>query len=444
MRQTAPVASAATPPTHAGRRPPMRLGAHPPRAALVLTLAGLLQAAQAAQTARADTPADWFDFADKIASDASPDPDAQSTPAEDRAQSRTMLAMFEAVRAIHPDYASYLHMPPAPAGLSEAAAANAAAHAVLLATFPAMRTQIDAFEAQHLAAVPAGAARTGGIALGEQAAALVLRRPVLDPAMTVAEYRPVTRPGVWVPTALPSIPAYLPAMQPWFMAHSDALRPAPPVAIGSAAFAADYNETRRLGARDSTLRTAEQTRSAQFWARYDTTAAVRAVADRPGRTLVQNCRFFAVLAMGEDDVGSTLSDAKMHYMFWRPITAIRNGDRTGNPATLRDAGWLPLLHTPLHPEYPCGHCVQASFLATLLAAEPGGTAQTRYTFKTQAPGHATQSLTLADYETVASDARIWGGVHFRSTAQISKALGRRLAGNAIARFAPGVTPAPRN
>ena len=70
--------------------------------------------------------------------------------------------------------------------------------------------------------------------------------------------------------------------------------------------------------------------------------------------------------------------------------------------------------------------------------------QTTQEIKTQAPDHATQSLTLADYETVASDARIWGGVHFRSTTQISKVLGRRLAGNAIARFAPGVTPTPHN
>ena len=172
-------------------------------------------------------------------------------------------------------------------------------------------------------------------------------------------YRPHTTAGVYVPTVIPVVPQW-PQRKPWVMTSAAQFRPGPPPTLTSEVWARDYNEIKALGGKNSTRRTAEQTEIARFW---EATAppiyhgVVRSVATVPGREVTQNARLFAAVTQATDDALIAVFDAKYHYNFWRPVTAIRNGDIDGNDATERDPSWTPFIDTPMHPEYPCAHCI---------------------------------------------------------------------------------------
>ena len=346
------------------------------------------------------------------------------------------VAMFEATNALSHRYVSFIGLPDARemAAADAAAAANEAARLTLTQAFPLARGRINAFAAAHDGPAPVPA-REAGHKLGKLAADAVLRRAVMDPSRQMVPYRPETTAGHWVPTALPTLPPFLAAKRAWIV-DADALMPPPPPTPDSAAFARDFEETRQWGARDSTLRTAEQTSAAQFWSRYSESPALRE-DEAKLQGLDAQCRFYAMVAVTDSDTGLVVTRSKFHYMRWRPVTAIRLGDITGNPSLKRDPDWLPLLRTPLHPEYPCGHCTWGAALGTLLASVPGVTAETRFTFSSEAlPQNPTRLVTLAEYREVVSVGRIWGGVHFRSSKDAGDKLGAALAAEVLAKFAP--------
>ena len=137
---------------------------------------------------------------------------------------------------------------------------------------------------------------------------------------------------------------------------------------------ATTTRSRRSAARASTRRSAEQTEIARFW-EYSLPpiyyGVVRSVAPQPGRDVARNARLFAAVAQAMDDAMIGVFDAKYHYNFWRPVTAIRNGDIDGNDATERDASWAPLIDAPMHPEYPSGHSILAGAVGAVLKAEIG-------------------------------------------------------------------------
>ncbi len=169
-----------------------------------------------------------------------------------------------------------------------------------------------------------------------------------------------------MPTAIPVVPQWT-QRKPWLMASAAQFRPGPPPALDSAIWARDYNEVKAMGARKGSSRSAEQTDIARFWEATMPSiyhGVVRSVAERPGRDITQNARLFAAVAQGMDDALVAVFDAKYHYNFWRPITAIRNGDKDGNDATERDASWPPFIDTPMHPEYPCAHCIVSATVGT--------------------------------------------------------------------------------
>jgi hypothetical protein len=187
-------------------------------------------------------------------------------------------------------------------------------------------------------------------------------------------YRPHAAPGVYVPTTLPAF-AQWPRRKPWLMTSAAQSRPAPPPSLQSERWARGYNEIKSLGGLRSTQRSAEQTAIARFWEAtlppiYH--GVVRNVADQPGRDVMRNARLVAAVTQAMDDASIAVYCAKYHYAFWRPITAIRNGDLDDNDATDRDASWLPLIDTPMHPEYRCAHCIQAATIAAILRAETSG------------------------------------------------------------------------
>jgi hypothetical protein len=296
---------------------------------------------------------------------------------------------------------------------------------------------IDSAYQAALALLPDGPAKTAGIATGERAAAAVLARRDDDGTTTSETYRPHTTAGVYVATVVP-LWSQWPQRKPWLMTSAAQVRPGPPPALGSAAWARDYNEIKALGSKSSTQRTGEQTDIARFWeSTLPTTyhGVVRSVAAGPGRELTQNARLFAAVTQAVDDSMIAIFDAKYHYNFWRPITAIRNGDNDGNDATERDPAWLPFIDTPLHPEYPCAHCIVASTVGTVLRAEFGDKPTPALaTVSDTAKGATRRWTTIDDFVQEVSNARICDGVHFRTSTDVGNAMGRQVGKLAVLKY----------
>ena len=376
----------------------------------------------------ADPVTDWWEVANRYYLIGQGAGGARSADAE-RASTRAALAMFEAVNAIDRRYESHLGFPAADPAASQDAAAATAAYRVLLKHYPAQKTTLDESYAMAMALIPEGPARELGIGVGERAAEAAAGVNGLDPALALVPFRPSTAPGVWIGAALPSLEPHWAALQPWAMGRPDALRPPPPPALDSAVWARDLEEVRRLGARASTERTPEQTLIARNRQGFDLSPMVRWIADRPGRRQVDNARLLALYQMAFDDAAQAMVEAKLHYNFWRPITAIRTGDADGNDATQPDANWVPLLPTPNFSEYPCGHCTAVAAQAELLKLAGDVPAGTPVRVAASGnPNLVVQSVSSWD-EVVrqVSDARMYGGVHYRFSNEAGEEIGRRAA-----------------
>ncbi|MDR7295662.1 hypothetical protein J2X16_000983 [Pelomonas aquatica] len=316
-------------------------------------------------------------------------------------------------------------------------AAIAAAHrTALLKLLPVQQPLIDGAYQAAMAALPDGAAKTAGTRAGDQAVATLIAQREDDGAATQEAYRPFTTPGRYVPTTVPAVPQWS-QRRPWVMPSGNAFRPGPPPPLASERWARDFNETRTLGARTSSQRSAEQTEIARFW---ETTVPpiyhmlARGLAQQPGRDLLRNARLFVALTQGMDDAMIAVFDAKYHHAAWRPITAIRNADQDGNAATPQDPSWQPLLATPMHPEYPCAHCVQSGVVAAVLQAEMArGAATPLRTRSASANGAERGWATLDDFVREVGNARVYGGMHFRFSTEAGAELGRRIGALAAAR-----------
>lgn len=396
---------------------------------IVATLAGAV--------AEADVVTDWnrAAAATAVAADLPPQPTYELMAA-------VQTAVYEAVNAITGRYPSEGAALPAAPGASVPAAIAAANREVLSKLVPAQRAAIDrAFQAA-LAALPDGPARKDGIAVGERAAASVLARRA-GVGTATESYRPRTAAGVYVPTGIPLFSEWGQG-KPWLMTRADQFRPGPPPSLTGALWARDYQEIKALGARDSRARSAGQSAIARFWeatvpAIY--AGVVESVTTVPGRDVTQNARLLAVLAQATNDALIAVFDAKYHYGFWRPVTAIRNGDLDGNDATDRDASWAPFIETPLHPEYPCAHCILASTIGTVLEAEIGpGATPTLRTRSPTAPGVVRSWTRVDDFVQEVADARVYDGVHYRNSTKVGLAMGKRIGALAAARLRPPTEP----
>lgn len=400
---------------------------------------GILAAALAgtalawAHPAHADIVIDWADFANRINNKVE-----QRTPISVAANPQVALAMFEAANAVDHRYQSYLGIDPAPPGASEDAAVMSAAHAVLVACYPDSKKMIDENYAVAIEQVPNDAARAKGIAIGEAAAAKAMTHGVIDKSIVQQQFRPATSPGTWIGAQLPVFDPWFQALQPFAIGTVDALRPPPPPALTSERYARDFDEVKRLGGKESTERTAHQSRMARYRITPDLMPMLRRISDLPGRSTVQNARMFARVAMTEFDEGLAMVDAKMHYQFWRPITAIRDADQDGNDATARDPNWAPLINTPNHPEYPCGHCGYASAMATVLKAEVGNAPPGGVEVASESiPDALLQRVpTFDDWVREVSLSRTLGGVHYRFSNDAAVDLGRRAAEKVLALMPP--------
>jgi hypothetical protein len=395
---------------------------------LLAVAAGLL----GAPAARADAVAEWNVRAGEFVTAA-----GLITQPASRVMAISHTAAFEAANAITQRYPSTARPLEAPAGASVEAAIAAAHRSALVRLLPSQQAAIDSAYRTALNTIADGTAKDAGVAVGERAAQEVLARRADDGAEAPEAYRPQTTAGRYVPTVIPAAPQW-PQRKPWLMSSAAQFRPGPPPALDSVRWARDYNEIKAIGGKNSTLRSAEQSAIARFW---ETTlppiyhGVVRSVAEMPGRDLMRNARLFAAVTQAIDDAMIAVFDAKYHHGFWRPITAIRNGDIDGNDATERDAAWTPFIATPMHPEYPCAHCIQAGAVGAILQAEIGrGPQPTLATTSATANGAVRRWSSVEDFVQEVGNARVYDGVHFRFSTEVGTDMGRKVGALAVQRF----------
>jgi hypothetical protein len=341
------------------------------------------------------------------------------------------VAMFEAINAVTPRFTPYTKAIAAPAGSSAEAAAARAAHDVLVLVCEDQKEQFAKALKTSLESVTDSAARDRGETVGAKAAAAVIAAR----AGSKAEGRdPVYAPpaaGVFSPTTR-RVGMVFAAQSPWIMKTPDEMRPVAPPDLKSETWARDLNEVKRLGARKSKDRTAEQTDVAQFWAGRSVRIVLNQLIGRPGRSLVDDARFLALAEMAWADSYVAMMDGKYHYLFWRPVTAIRNAGMDGNDATVADPQWEPATETPPHPEYPCGHCASAGAVGTVIANEFGAGAPPMVL--------EMEDVLLRRYDTPqqyiddVSISRLYVGVHYRFSVDAGKKQGVAIGDVAAQRF----------
>jgi hypothetical protein len=377
--------------------------------------------------ATADDVLDWNRV--MLTTIASENPFAQA-----RLAAITQLAVFEAVNACEPKYEPYLGTVYAPAGASARAAAVTAAHGVLKHYFPAAAATLDAARAQSLAAIPNGQPKNTGIAVGEAAAAAMILARTDDGATPAETFLPATTdPGIWQPTPPafgPGILLHWRNLAPFGLASGDQFRSAPPPGLTSRRYAKAYQEVMAVGAVGSSSRPQDRTQVAQFFAVanavYAWNMAVQQVGAAAGRSLAQNARAFALLNMAINDALVAVMETKYHYVFWRPVTAIRAGDLDGNPRTDADPSWTPLVTTPSFPSYGSAHA-SASYAARRVAELLFNGKVSSFTLTHPAvPGVTLNYTSFRELTEDIDDARVYGGIHFRFDQEAGGRQGRRV------------------
>ena len=327
-------------------------------------------------------------------------------------------AVYDAVNAIAgTPYQPYLIAPPARRSDSTDAAVAAAAYRVLVSLFPSQSETLRAQYDASLAAIPDGRSERGGVAVGEAAAAAMIAARANDGAFGPGAWVVGTEPGQWRPTppTYAQDGAWVGDVTPFAIPNATAFRTSGPPALTSAAYARDVNEVKALGSATSTVRTADQTEAAIWWhdRRLTEWAIKRQIATTQRLDTLQTARLFATVDITVADAGIACFNEKKFWSFWRPVTAIQLADTDGNPATTADPSWMPLLITPPFPDYTSGHACATGATMTALTHFFG---RDDIAFS----AYSADSGTTRSYDSFSAalaeliEARVWGGVHFRT------------------------------
>ncbi len=348
------------------------------------------------------------------------------------------IAEYDSLVAVLGGYQPFAVDLDAPADASPQAAVAAAAHAILVHYLPQQAgTIVDPAYAAALAAIPDGQAKSDGVATGERVAAILIALRAGDgfraPATYTAPNPPI--PGVWLPTAAtPPVGVYMPHMTPFSLDSADQFRPDGPPALDSDRWARDYNEVKEMGSSASTTRSPEQTLAARFWAEapvQQAHASFRKLILDHQLDAISAARFMAMITVTYADALIACFDAKYHYTFWRPVTAIRAGGTDGNDATAADPAWSPLIGTPNHPEYPSAHsCVTPA--GGRVIARFLGTPKIDFTVPSLTGLGDRHFDDVKDLEYEVTNARIWGGIHYRFSVDVGVDIAERVADQVLA------------
>jgi hypothetical protein len=345
-------------------------------------------------------------------------------------------AMYDAVAAVEGGLAPFATGVTAPPGASADAAVAQAARDVLVTRVPGQATTVQAAYDAYMASIPDGPAKDAGKAVGAVAAGGMLAMRTGDHFDDAVPYvQPTPGPGVFEPIA-PTTPVdvKLGKVRPFTYDSQSAYRPDAPYALTSKQYARDVAEVQELGRASSTARTPAQTETVRFftdqtYVQYS--RAMRLLANTRGLDLRESARLLGYTWVAAADTMIACWEAKYHYSFWRPNHAIARADTDGNPATSPEAGWLPLV-TGNHPEYPSGHaCMTAAVTESL--GDYFGTKHVALTVSSTVVGTSRTYETLDDLVADVEDARVWGGLHYRTTMaetakdfpQIARDVGRR-------------------
>lgn len=344
----------------------------------------------------------------------------------------TQLAMYDAVMAIAGTHQPYAIRPTTSGAGGGAVAMNAAAieaaYRVLKGLFPAGGANYEAPYATDMAALPAGADKTLGQAIGAEVAAGMLALRANDGRATVlAPYVAGTLPGQFRGSSpVNRIAAYVKPFAT--LSHAQFRAPGPP-ALSSEAYAADVNEVQAIATTTSTLRTPEQTEVARFHTEPPPFFWLRNLRQfaTASASLADNARLSALIWTSWQDGLSGCFETKYHYNFWRPTSAIQLADTDGNAATQPDATWAPHVPTPNHPEYPAAHGCGAGAVAEAVRSFYG-TKKVSFTFDSSVSGTVAHYYDRTDdLVKEIGDARVWGGMHFRTSTEDGAELGKQVA-----------------
>ena len=375
--------------------------------------------------------------------------------------SRTMamvhLAVHDALNAIERRYEPYLYESRVEPAADPAAAIAAAARDVLVGVLPGWGKPeqrekalgiVDSAYTAALAKVPDGPSKIQGIAVGQAAAAAMLAARKTDGSSAPPQYTPGAAAGQWRPHPNPvpadppisdpalaagNSPAVLPQwgqVSPFTMVAPWQFRLLGPPALVSADYARDYEEVKRLGGKNSSARTAEQSEIARFWyegSPQGWSRIARIVAAERGLDRWDNARLLALVNVVIADGFVAGFDTRYLYNFWRPVTAIRAGDADGNEATAADAAWETFLNTPPIPDYPSTHSV-AGGAASVVLARFFGNDQVAFT-TTSGPPFAGITRSFKSFSQAAqenADSRVYAGIHFRSACKDGIKLGQQI------------------
>ena len=404
-----------------------------------------------AAIANADIVTDWNESTlQAIRADKTPPPKAA------RALAIVHTAIFDAVNGITQTHERYLvaGKPAGPASVE--AAISAAARLALARLFPTQQAAFDKAYAKVMDGIENSAEKNAGIHWGEWVANSIVVARTTDGGGDTGSFAPGKAPGEWQPTEPGLAPALLPQWPKvtcFAMENGAQFRPHKPPTLTSAVYAFDYNLTKQIGAKDSTSRSTEQTAIAQFWADGPGTVTppghwnviARDVAAERRNTVEQNARLFALLNVAEADAAILCWDCKYAVNFWRPITAIRNAEADGNPATEPDPAWTPLLPTPPFPEYTSGHSTFSGAAATVLATFFGSDEMKFSSTSDGMPGFSRSYRSFSEAAQEAGLSRIYGGIHFMSAnqqgLQTGSQLGAFVVGNILKPKATAPSPA---
>ena len=396
--------------------------------AFVATVVATLCLSVAVGTARADTVTDWNATAAALP--------IAAPPVHARVMAAMHGAIYDAINSIEPRYETYRFPVEAPAGASKDAAVAAAAYSVLAALVPSQKATLDSALAQTLAKISDERSKADGILVGKTVAEGMLAWRAKDNFDVKAVDNPGTGAGVWQRTPPGFAPGVLPQMggvTPFTLKSVDQFAAKGRPALTSKEFARDLAEIKSLGGRLSTERTADQTAAAVLWEGSELpplNAVVRAASQSRKLSLHENARLFALTHMAIADALVVSFRIKYQEKAWRPITAIR----AGYGSTAPDPNWESLLITPPHPEYPAAHCISAGAAAQVLRSLFGSD-EVKFSYVFPPSIGITRSYTsLAQIEKEVEDARVFGGIHFRSTTEQSTDLGRRVGGYAVANY----------
>lgn len=370
-------------------------------------------------SAQADVVTDWNTAAlDAIRGNRTPPPRAS------RALACLHASIYDAVNGISRTHESYFVQSAVAASASKEAAASAAAHKALSAFFPTNTAAFDALHTSILSGIPSGPRKAAGIAWGESVCDQILIWRAGDGFDAVIAPLPALGPGDWVPTP-PAFAAYLLPqwgfLTPFAMIDHAQFRPPGPPALGSAAYAEDFNEVKALGAATNSVRTPDQSEIALFWADGAGTetppghwnSIAQDIASARGNSMEQNARLFALLNIAMADAAICAWDAKYTFHNWRPVTAIRNADTDGNAATDTDATWSSFIATPPFPDYVSGHSTFSGAAATVLALFYGTDNISFTTGSDFLPGVFRSFTSFSAAAGEAMNSRLYGGIHFR-------------------------------